>query len=116
MTLLTPMPTKTPSFRPWAVALALALLSGCASIEKRTQKLNLGMTKEQATNVLGNDFKTVGARESAGSRKIEVIQYDDADYGELLLYFRDGKLVQWGDIRVLENVPEEYRTRKGPEW
>ena len=93
-----------------------AAITGCASIDRRTQKLNLGMTKEQATNLLGKDFKTVGARESTNARKVEVIRYDDADYGELLLYFRDGKLVQWGDIRVLENVPEESRTRRGPEW
>ena len=107
---------KTPTIHRWAAVVALILLAGCASIEKRTQKLSLGMTREQATNVLGNDFRTVGARESSGSHKIEVIEYNDAEYGELLLYFRDGKLVQWGDIRVLENVPEEYRARKGPEW
>ena len=28
---------------------------------------------------------------------------DSGDYGELLLYFRDGKLVQWGDIRILDS-------------
>jgi hypothetical protein len=27
----------------------------------------------------------------------------------LLLYFRDGKLVQWGDIRVLDNMPESVQ-------
>jgi len=95
---------------------ALVALAGCASIEKRTQKLSLGMTKDQATSLLGKGYKTVGARESVGTRKVEVIRYDDKEYGELLLYFRDGKLIQWGDIRVLENVPEEARSRRGGNW
>jgi hypothetical protein len=75
-------------------------------MDTRTQKLNLGMTKDQTTSLLGKDFKAVGAREAADARKVEVIQYDDPKYGELLLYFRDGKLVQWGDIRILDNMPQ----------
>lgn len=88
-----------------AAAAALVILSSCGSMDTRTQKLNLGMTKDQTTSLLGKDFKAVGARESADARKVEVIRYDDPKYGELLLYFRDGKLVQWGDIRILDNMP-----------
>jgi hypothetical protein len=67
------------------------------------------MTKEQTTSLLGKDFKVVGARETADARKAEVIRYDDPKFGELLLYFRDGKLVQWGDIRILDNMPESFQ-------
>lgn len=88
-----------------AAVSALVILSSCGSMDTRTQKLNLGMTKDQTTSLLGKDFKAVGARESADARKVEVIRYDDPKYGELLLYFRDGKLVQWGDIRILDNMP-----------
>ena len=88
-----------------AIAASLFLV-GCGSLDSRTQKLNLGMTKDQTTSLLGDEYKTVGARETADARKAEVIRYDDAKYGELLLYFRDGKLVQWGDIRILDNMPE----------
>jgi len=88
-----------------AAVSALVIRSSCGSMDTRTQKLNLGMTKDQTTSLLGKDFKAVGARESADARKVEVIRYDDPKYGELLLYFRDGKLVQWGDIRILDNMP-----------
>lgn len=89
----------------FAAATALVILSGCGSMDTRTQKLNLGMSKDQTTSLLGKDFKAVGAREAADAREVEVIRYDDPKYGELLLYFRDGKLVQWGDIRILDNMP-----------
>ena len=99
---------KFPS--PFLATLAAALfLVGCASLDSRSQKLSLGMTKEQTTSLLGDDYKVVGARETADARKAEVIRYDDPKYGELLLYFRDGKLVQWGDIRILDNMPESVQ-------
>lgn len=89
-----------------ALFLAALLSGGCASMEKRTQKLALGMSKDQATSLLGSGYKLVGARETADARKAEVIKYEDPKYGDLLLYFRDNKLVQWGDIRILDNMPE----------
>ncbi len=89
-----------------ALLFAAAVLTGCGSFDTRTQKLNLGMTKSQATALLGDDYRTVGARETADARKAEVIRYDNEKSGELLLYFRDGKLVQWGDIRILDNMPQ----------
>jgi hypothetical protein len=64
------------------------------------------MTKPEATALLGDEYKTVGARETPDASKAEVIRYDDEKSGDLLLYFRDGKLVQWGDIRILDNMPE----------
>jgi len=99
---------KSPSLFLATLAAAL-LLVGCASLDSRSQKLSLGMTKEQTTSLLGDDYKVVGARETADARKAEVIRYDDPNYGELLLYFRDGKLVQWGDIRILDNMPESVQ-------
>lgn len=84
---------------------ALALAAACQTMDERVQKLRLGMTKQQTTALLGKNFGVVGARESPDARRIEVIRYDDAKRGELLLYFRDGQLVQWGDTRVLDNMP-----------
>ena len=92
--------------------LAALFLAGCSSfgsLDSRSQKLSLGMTKEQTTALLGDEYKVVGARETADARKAEVIRYDDPNYGELLLYFRDGKLVQWGDIRILDTMPESVQ-------
>lgn len=94
------------SFLPFIAVFAALALAGCGSFDSRTQKLNLGMTKPEATALLGDEYKTVGARETPDASKAEVIRYDDEKSGELLLYFRDGKLVQWGDIRILDNMPE----------
>lgn len=84
----------------------LVVVSGCASMASKTQRLQLGMTKEQVVNLLGRKHSTVGARESVDARRIEVLRYEDDQAGELLLYFRDGRLVQWGDRRILDNIPD----------
>jgi hypothetical protein len=112
-----PFPPKVPRMKTISRLLSTALLAallallatGCASLDKRTQRLALGMSKDQATSLLGSGYKLVGARETVDSRKAEVIRYDDPKYGELLLYFRDNKLVQWGDIRILDNMPDAIR-------
>lgn len=85
---------------------AAALLASCSTMSDRTQDLTLGMFKEQAVKVLGKDFQTVGARDSSVHGKVEVIRYKNDDGGDLLLYFRDGRLIQWGDTDELSNIPE----------
>lgn len=92
-----------------AAVIALVALSACGTMDTRTQKLSLGMTKDQTTSLLGKDYKAVGGREASDAGKVEVIRYDDPESGELLLYFRDGKLVQWGDVSILDNMPGESR-------
>ena len=85
---------------------AAALMAACSTLSERSQSLSLGMTKEQVIKVLGKDFQTVGARESSLEGKSEVLRYKDKDSEELLVYFRDGRLVQWGDTSVLSNIPQ----------
>jgi outer membrane protein assembly factor BamE (lipoprotein component of BamABCDE complex) len=75
-------------------------------MSERTQELQLGMTKQQVTKILGKEFQTVGAQASSLNGQVEVIRYKDDDDGELLIYFRDGKLVQWGDTAELANIPQ----------
>lgn len=85
---------------------AAALLSACSTMSDKTQQLSLGMSKEQVIKVLGKEFQTVGARDSSIHGKVEVVRYKDDDDGELLVYFREGRLVQWGDTTELANIPE----------
>lgn len=90
-----------------ALLAALALVPGCASsLQSRTQKLELGMSKDRVIRTMGGKHTTVGAREDSASRRLEVLRFEDAKTGEVLVYLRDGKLVQWGDVRVLENMPQ----------
>jgi hypothetical protein len=87
---------------------ALCLFTaGCAgSLASRSQKLNLGMPRAQVVKILGGPFSTVAAREEADGRKIEVLRFEDSKSGEMLVYFRDGRMVQWGDVRALDNMPQ----------
>jgi hypothetical protein len=84
----------------------LVVATGCVSMSSKTQRLQLGMTKDQVVKLMGRKHSTVGARETTDARRMEVLRYEDGQAGELLLYFRDGRLVQWGDRRVLDNIPE----------
>ncbi len=84
---------------------AVLCLAGCSTLDSRTQDLKLGMTKEQTVKQLGKDYRTVGARQSSTDGAVEVIKYVDGDFGDLFLYFRDGKLVQWGDTKVMDDIP-----------
>jgi hypothetical protein len=82
------------------------VVTGCAgSLASRTQKLELGMTKDRVIRTMGGGHVTVAAREDEASRRTEVLRFEDAKTGEVLVYLRDGKLVQWGDVRVLESMP-----------
>lgn len=83
-------------------SLALSLLAACSSAPTGSKNLSLGMTKDQVTKVMGTDYEPVAAREDLNSQQVEVIRFRDEKQGELLVYFRDGRLVQWGDTRKLD--------------
>jgi len=85
---------------------AVVLLSACSTMSDRTQDLSLGMSKQQVIKVLGKDFTTVGAQASSVNGQVEVLSYKDDNDGDVLVYFRDGKLVQWGDTAELANIPQ----------
>ncbi|MBU6182812.1 MAG: hypothetical protein KGR46_08375 [Verrucomicrobia bacterium] len=83
------------------------LLTGCAgTLASRSQKLELGMPKERTIKILGSNFTTVAAREELDGRKIEVLRFEDAKKSEVLAYFRDNRLVQWGDASALASMPQ----------
>lgn len=86
-------------------SLVLLALTGCSSLEKRSQKLQLGMTKEAAVNLLGSDYSVVAARVDPDGSTISVLKYVDKKQPALYLYFRNDKLAQWGDTAVLDAMP-----------
>lgn len=86
---------------------ALFVVAGCSStLEGRSQRLELGMSKEQAVRILGKRYRTVGAREDSVAGRTEVLRFEDPKSGDLLVYLREGRLVQWGDPRALDNIPQ----------
>lgn len=64
------------------------------------------MSKAQVVKILGKNFTVVAAREEFDGRKTEVLRFEDSKSGELFVYFRDSRMVQWGDVRALENMPQ----------
>ena len=86
-------------------SLALLAFAGCSSLEKRSQKLQLGMTKKDATSLLGSDFTTAAARTEADGSAVVVLKYSEKNKADLFLYFRQDKLTQWGDSSLLNAMP-----------
>jgi hypothetical protein len=90
-----------------AALVLTTLLAGCANgIHQRSQKLQLDMPRDRAVKVLGHQHSTVAARKEGDSSSVEVLRFSDKQGNELLGYFRDGKLVQWGDVSALQNMPQ----------
>lgn len=89
-----------------AAGLLVAGLPGCANdISTRAQKLELDMNKERAVKTLGSRHSTVAARKEGDGGKVEVLLFEDKRGNNILGYFRDGKLVQWGASAILQNTP-----------
>jgi hypothetical protein len=80
-------------------------LAACSSLDARTKKLQLGMTREQVVKTLGGDYSMVGAKKDADGSATEVLRFGEKKDQGLFAYFQNGKLVQWGDQQVLKNMP-----------
>lgn len=91
---------------------ALLALTACSSMEKRSQKLQLGMTKDAAVKLLGSDFSVVAARLEADGSPVSVLKFKEAKKQDLYLYFRNDKLTQWGDITLLKSMPPTAPTER----
>ncbi len=63
------------------------------------------MPKSKAIKVVGHRHITVAARKEGTGQRLEVLKFEDKKGGEIFGYFRDGKLVQWGDQAALANMP-----------
>lgn len=85
--------------------LTLLALAGCTSLEERSQNLQLGMAKATAIKMLDSDYTTVAARMDADGNSVSVLNFPTKNEKGLYLYFRNDKLVQWGDIGVLDAMP-----------
>jgi len=78
----------------------VVFITGCTSVVKMSSsnmnKLELGMTKEQVTTILGNGY-TVAEKRIENNIQIEVLSYrnfykDDEFY---LFQFKNNKLEKW---------------------
>lgn len=86
-------------------ALLILTLSACSSMDSRTRKLQLGMSRAQVVKLLGSDYTVAGAKKDADGSALEVLRFGEKKDPGLFLYFNNDQLVQWGDHEVLQNMP-----------
>ncbi len=75
-------------------------------MESRSQKLTLGMPRTGVIELMGSDYSTVAARVEPDGTHVSVLKYELSKQKPLFLYFRQDKLVQWGDTSVLSAMPD----------
>lgn len=85
--------------------LLLLGITACSSLQSRAKKLTLGMERQQVVKTLGGSYTPVAARTEEGGSNIEVLRFGKRKRDSIYTYFRDGKLVQWGDESALDRMP-----------
>ncbi len=86
-------------------SLLLLALVACSSMDSRTKKLQLGMSRAQVVKILGSDYTVAGAKKDADGSALEVLRFGEKKDPGLFIYFNNDRLVQWGDNQVLQNMP-----------
>ncbi len=81
----------------YSLLLILAFTAcGTSGLINKAKKLQLGMTRQEATALLGNDYRVVAARQTPEG-DLEVLRYGPGlmDTSIYMLNFIDGRLVEW---------------------
>lgn len=80
--------------------LTIIAMVSCSSITRITSvkmdQIELGMTKNQVTEILGSTY-TIAEKRMEGNVSIEIVSYSDfyKDYEYYMFVFKDGKLEKW---------------------
>ena len=94
------------------LALVLCAGFGCSTtISKRLNRLDLGMAQTQVKRILGDNYIAEASMTDANGARLELWEYTDKKTGEAYrIYFKDGRLAQWGSRDSLEfpalNLPK----------
>ncbi|HTQ49492.1 MAG TPA: hypothetical protein VMJ12_02185 [Candidatus Acidoferrales bacterium] len=80
------------------VAMVLCASFGCSTTTAhKLNKLNLGMSQEDVTSILGDNYVVEAAATDTNGARLQMWDYTDKKtQDEYRLYFKDGKLAQWG--------------------
>lgn len=74
-------------------------------MDSRTRKLQHGTTWEQVVKTLGGEFPVVGAKQNPDETSVDVLRFGEEKDSGPFVYSQGGKLVQWGDHQLLQNMP-----------
>ena len=79
-------------------AMVLCANFGCSTTTaQRFNELSLGMPQADVANILGDDYIVAGATTDTNGARLQMWDYTDKKtQAEYRLYFKDGKLAQWG--------------------
>ena len=93
----------------------LLVLSSCASfsgMEKRVKQLELGMSKQDALNIMGKNYFIESASQTPQG-KLEVLHFRSSTSRDYLLYFTNDRLSEFHlyvspvqDIRIIKEESE----------
>lgn len=90
---------------------------GCSSIkdawnaDSNIKKVEIGMTKSQVVSIMGNSYDSAGARKSYNGTTQEAIKYVVNEDVWYMLYFEDGKLVEWFKDKPRPTRPQHNTNR-----
>jgi hypothetical protein len=87
--------------------LLMLLVTGCASMGNRLNRMELCMTKQDVRQLLGNGFSARAAKVDAGGNVLDLWEYTDQNTKQSYrIYFLNDKVSQWGQRDELESFPE----------
>jgi hypothetical protein len=80
------------------VAMVLCASFGCSTTTaQKLNELNLGMSQADVASILGDDYAVQAATIDTNGARLQMWEYTDKkSQAEYRLYFKDGKLAQWG--------------------
>lgn len=89
------------------------IYTSCATVygpnmDKLSQQLELGMSRQEAISIMGKDFFVESAHQEREG-KMEVLHFKSLYYSEYLLYFLNGELVEFH--RYIKPVPMQQEIR-----
>ena len=80
------------------VAMVLCANFGCSTTTaQKLNELNLGMSQADVARILGDNYTVEAATTDTNGARLQMWDYSDKKtQAEYRLYFKDGKLAQWG--------------------
>lgn len=80
------------------VAMVLCASFGCSTTTaQKLNELNLGMSQDDVKSILGDNYVVGAATTDTNGARLQMWDYTDKKtQAEYRLYFKDGKLAQWG--------------------
>jgi hypothetical protein len=81
---------------------------GSSSLVNKAKKLEIGMTKQDVVNIMGNGYTTLAARQTPEGA-LETIRYENIMEFPYIISFLDGKLVEWYIDEPKTQPPHHHR-------